>query len=84
MAVGTLLTGGTIVRLFGAQLLPLRLFGWLCTVTAIVLPYCTLLNKEQRRTNLHWLALAFVFMGYGAFQEFSPAPSPYYSYRLSG
>lgn len=72
MAVGTLLTGGTIVRLFGAQLLPLRLFGWLCTVTAIVLPYCTLLNKEQRRTNLHWLALAFVFMGYGAFQEFSP------------
>ncbi len=72
MAVGTLLTGGTIVRLFGAQLLPLRLFGWLCTVTAIVLPYCTLLNKEQRRTNLRWLALAFFFMGYGAFQEFSP------------
>ena len=72
MAVGTLLTGGAIVRLFGAQLLPLRLFGWLCTVTAIALPYVFLLDKEQRRTNLHWLALTFVFMGYGAFQEFSP------------
>ena len=72
MAVGTLLTGGAIVRLFGAQLLPLRLFGWLCTVAAIALPYVFLLDKEQRRTHLHWLALAFVFMGYGAFQEFSP------------
>ncbi len=72
MAVGTLLTGGAIVRLFGAQLLPLRLFGWLCTVTAITLPYCCLLDKEQKRNNLHWLALAFVLMGYGAFQEFSP------------
>ena len=72
MAVGTLLTGGAIVRLFGAQLLPLRLFGWLCTVAAIALPYVFLLDKEQRRTNLHWLALTFVFMGYGAFQEFSP------------
>ena len=72
MAVGTLLTGGAIVRLFGAQLLPLRLFGWLCTVTAITLPYCCLLDKEQKRDNLHWLALAFVLMGYGAFQEFSP------------
>ena len=47
MAVGTLLTGGALVRLFGAQLLPLRLFGWLCTVTAILLPYCTMLTKEQ-------------------------------------
>ena len=72
MAVGTLLTGGAIVRLFGAQFLPLRFFGWLCTVTAIALPYVFLLDKEQRRTNLHWLALTFVFMGYGAFQEFSP------------
>ena len=72
MAVGTLLTGGTIVRLFGAQLLPLRLFGWLCTVVAVALPYCFLLNKEQRRGNLHWLALAYLLMGYGAFQEFSP------------
>ena len=72
MAVGTLLTGGGIVRLFGAQLLPLRLAGWACVVAAIALPYCCLLTKEQRRENLHWLALAYVFMGYGAFQEFSP------------
>ena len=72
MAVGTLLTGGTIVRLFGAQLLPLRLFGWLCTVVAVALPYCFLLNQEQRRDNLHWLAMAYLLMGYGAFQEFSP------------
>ena len=72
MALGTLLTGGTIVRLFGAQLLSLRLAGWACVVAAIALPYCCLLTKEQRRTNLHWLGLAYVFMGYGAFQEFSP------------
>ena len=72
MAVGTLLTGGAVVRLFGAQLLPLRLFGWLCTVAAIALPYVCLLTKEQRRSNLHWLALTYVLMGYGAFQEFSP------------
>ncbi len=72
MAVGTLLTGGAIVRLFGAQLLPLRLFGWLCTVAAIALPYACLLTPGQRRENLHWLALTYVLMGYGAFQEFSP------------
>lgn len=72
MAVGTLLTGGAVVRLFGAQLLPLRLFGWLCSVAAIALPYACLLNPGQRRENLHWLALTYVLMGYGAFQEFSP------------
>lgn len=72
MAVGTLLTGGAVVRLFGAELLPLRLAGWLCVVVAIGLPYSTLLNREQRRDNLHWLALTYLLMGYGAFQEFSP------------
>ena len=72
MAVGTLLTGGMVVKLFGAQLLPLRLFGWMCTVAAITVPYCCLLTREQRRENLHWLALTFVLMGYGAFQELSP------------
>ena len=72
MSIGTILTGGALVRLFGAQLLPLRLAAWLTVVAAIVLPYCALLNREQRLNNLHWLALAFGLMGYGAFQEFSP------------
>ena len=72
MAVGTLLTGGGIVHLFGAQLLPLRLAGWACVIAAIAMPYCCLLTKEQRRENLHWLALTYLLMGYGAFQEFSP------------
>lgn len=72
MAIGTLLTGGAIVKIFGAQLLPLRLFGWFCTVTAIALPYGCLLNPPQRRENLHWLALTYFLMGYGTFQEFSP------------
>lgn len=72
MPVGTLLTGGLIVRLFGAHLLPLRIAGWLCTVAAIALPYCALQDREGRRNNLHWLAIAFGLMGYGAFQEFSP------------
>ena len=72
MAVGTLLTGGALVRLFGAQLLPLRLFGWLCTTAAVALPYCCLLDREKSRANLHWLALTYLLMGYGAFQEFSP------------
>lgn len=72
MAVGTLLAGGAVVRLFGAQLLPLRFAGWLCVVTGIALPFCCLLDKEQRRANIHWLALTYFLMGYGAFQEFSP------------
>lgn len=72
MAVGTLLTGGTIVRIFGAELLPLRLAGWLCVVCGIALPYFALLTREERRVNLHWLALTYLLSGYGAFQEFSP------------
>ncbi|MBO4250831.1 MAG: hypothetical protein J5884_06195 [Paludibacteraceae bacterium] len=74
MAVGTLLTGGALVRLFGTQLLPLRIAGWVCVVTAILLPYCALLTKEQRRHPLNLLALpiTFALLGYGAFQEFSP------------
>ena len=72
MSVGTILTGGALVRLFGAHLLPLRLVGWLCTTIAILVPYCALLNREQRLNNLHWLAVAYGLMGYGAFQEFSP------------
>ena len=65
MAVGTLLAGGAVVRLFGAQLLPLRFAGWLCVVTGIALPFCCLLDKEQRRANIHWLALTYFLMGYG-------------------
>ena len=72
LASGTLLVGGAIVKIFGAQLLPLRLAGWLCVVAAIALPYGCLLTKEQRKENLHWLALTYIVMGYGAFQEFSP------------
>ena len=71
MAVGTILTGAALVRLFGANLLMLRLAAWATVAAAIVLPYCALLTKEQRRNNIHWLALAFAFMNYGAFQEFS-------------
>ena len=71
MAIGTILTGGVLVRLFGANLLMLRLAAWVTVSTAIVLPYCCLLTKEQKRNNIHWLALAFAFMNYGAFQEFS-------------
>ncbi len=71
MAVGTILTGAALVRLFGANLLMLRLAAWFTVAAAIVLPYCALLTKEQRRNNIHWLALAFAFMNYGAFQEFS-------------
>ena len=72
MVVGTILTGGAWVRLFGAELLPLRLLAWACVVAAIVIPYCSLLTREERRNHIHWLAVAFVLMGYGAFQEFSP------------
>ena len=72
MAAGTLLVGGGITHLFGAQLLPLRIAGWLCVATAITLPYCCLQTREQRQKNIHWLALAFLLMNYGTFQEFSP------------
>ena len=74
MAAGTLLTGGLIVKLFGAQLLPLRLFGWFCVVAAILLPFFCLVPKEKRRDCRYWVVLVvtFMLMGYGAFQEFSP------------
>lgn len=72
MTAGTVLTGGLIVKLFGAHLLPLRIFGWCCTVASIALPYFALQDREGRRSNLHWLAIAYGLMGYGAFQEFSP------------
>ena len=72
MACGTILAGGAWVRLFGAELLPLRVLGWLCVVIAIALPYCCLLSREERRANIHWLAVAYALMNYGAFQEFSP------------
>ena len=72
MACGTILAGGAWVRLFGAQLLPLRVLGWLCVVIAIILPYVCLLSREERQKNIHWLAVAFGLMNYGAFQEFSP------------
>ena len=72
MSAGTLLFGHFCVRVFGAQLLPLRLIGWGITVLAIALPYICLLTPKQRLDNLHWLALAYFMMGYGAFQELSP------------
>lgn len=72
LSVGSLLVGGGLVRLFGAQLLPLRIAGWLCVVVAIALPYICLQDRNQRRDHLHWLALAYGLMGYGAFQELSP------------
>ena len=72
LSMGTILAGGAVVRLFGAQLLPLRIVGWLFVTAAIALPYCCLLTKEQRRDNIHWLALTYGLMGFGAFQEFSP------------
>ena len=71
MAIGSILMGGACVRLFGAELLPLRIIGWVCTVGAILIPYLSLLNREERRDNLHWLALAFGLMNYAAFQELS-------------
>lgn len=72
MSAATILFGHLCVRLFGEQLLPLRLVGWVLTVLAIALPYGLLLTPRQRRQHLHWLALAYFMMGYGAFQELSP------------
>ena len=72
MSAGTILAGAGWVRLFGAELLPLRILGWLCVACAIILPYLCLLSKEERSRNIHWLAIAFALMNYGAFQEFSP------------
>ena len=72
MASGTIVIGHMLVSIFGEQLMPLRLVGWLCVVVAIVLPYCMLLDSKQRKTNILWLVIALMLMNYGAFQEFSP------------
>ena len=72
MAAGTILFGSALVRLFGVRLLLLRLVAWLSVFVAVLCPYCVLLTREQRLANIHWLALAFGMMGYGAFQELSP------------
>ena len=72
MASGTIVIGHMLVSIFGEQLMPLRLVGWLCVVVAIILPYCMLLDSQQRKTNILWLVIALMLMNYGAFQEFSP------------
>ncbi len=72
LSIGTILVGGAWVRLFGAELIGLRVLAWLCVVVAIGLPYCCLLSRDERRANLHWLMLSYALMCYGAFQEFSP------------
>jgi len=72
LAIGSILIGGGVVHLFDAELLPLRMANWLCATAAIAVPYLVLLNRDERRDNLHWLALAIGLMNYGAFQELSP------------
>lgn len=72
MASGTIVIGHLLVSVFGAQLMPLRFVAWLCVVVAILLPYGMLLNSEQRKANIPWLAISLMLMNYGAFQEFSP------------
>lgn len=72
MASGTIVIGHLLVSILGAQLMPLRFVAWLCVVVAILLPYGMLLNSEQRKANIPWLAISLMLMNYGAFQEFSP------------
>lgn len=72
MASGTIVIGHLLVSVFGAHLMPLRLVAWLCVVAAIILPYCMLLSREQRKANISWLIIAMMLVNYGAFQEFSP------------
>lgn len=71
MSLGTVLVGHVWMLLFGRTIASLRVLGWLCCVVAIALPYVCLLDSVQRRAHLHWLAVAYIGMGYGVFQEFS-------------
>ncbi len=72
MTCGTIAVGYLWMLLFGKTIFSLRVLGWLCTTVAVALPYVMLLDKEQRRANLHWLGLTYWLVGYGSFQEFSP------------
>ena len=72
MACGTIALGHVWILLFGRTIFSMRLLGWLCTTIAVALPYLCLLSREQRRDNIHWLAITYWLVGYGSFQEFSP------------
>ena len=72
MACGTIALGSVWTQVFGLSIVSLRCLAWLCCATAIALPYVCLLDSRQRRDNLHWLALAYLLMGYGTYQEYSP------------
>ncbi len=72
MACGTIAIGHAWIALFGRTICSMRVLGWLCTTAAVALPYCLLLDREQRRRNIHWLGLTYWLVGYGSFQEFSP------------
>ena len=72
MACGTIAIGHVWIWLFGRTIFSMRVLGWLCTTAAVCLPYCLLLDREQRRRNIHWLGLTYWLVGYGSFQEFSP------------
>lgn len=71
MTMGTILVGKLWITISGDSVVSMRFLSWVITTTAIGLPYLCLLNKQQRKDNLHWLALAYFLTGYGVFQEYS-------------
>ena len=72
MTIGAIALGSAWIHIFGASVFTMRLLGWLLCIAALAIPYCCLLDKEQRLQNLHWLALCYCLLGYGVFQEYSP------------
>lgn len=60
------------VSIFGTEAVLYRLLGWLCNIGSILLPYCLLQNREERRKNLLFLAAGIFIMGYWTYQIYTP------------
>lgn len=71
MTIGTVALGHAWIELFGASVFTMRLLGWILTMSAVIIPYLCLLSDEQRKRNVHWLAICILLIGYSTFQEFS-------------
>lgn len=74
LSVGTWVIGHYWCESFGYTILSIRILGWICCTSAMLVPFFSLNSKEERSCPPYWwsLVIAILLMGYGTFNEFSP------------
>lgn len=58
--------------LFGKTVISTRMLSWLLCSLAMLIPYFFLQNKTERKTNIHLIAIGYIFMGYGNYNFYNP------------